>query len=205
MLTQALLATAEQGLNQVLRLDGTALTQLAKMQGKVIEIDCPSPPLCLYLIPGSDGLRLASQWLTEVDCTLTAPAPRLLQLAFAQDKSAVLHTSDVDLSGDGDVMLELADILQNLELDWEYQLSRWLGPVGSHLLGSNLRSSARWTTSSLEQLRHNLADYLGEESRALVGQREAEARFNELDQLKLALDRLDARIERLVGNLGKTT
>ena len=46
-------------------------------------------------------------------------------------------------------------------------------------------------------LRLDLADYLSEESRSLVGQREADARFAELDNLKLALDRLDARIERL--------
>ena len=32
----------------------------------------------------------------------------------------------------------------------------------------------------------------------------AKARFNELDQLKLALDRLDARIQRLTSKVGQT-
>jgi len=204
MLIQALLAAAEQGLRQVLSLDSTALARLVSLQGKVIAIDCPSPPLSLYLLPGIDGLRLASQWQAEADCTLKAPATRLLQLLLSADKTAVLHAADVDLSGDSGVMLDLADILQSLELDWEYQLSRWLGPVGGQLLGSNLRATAQWTNSSLGQLRHNFADYLSEESRTLVGQREAEARFNELDQLKLALDRLDARIERLTSKIGQT-
>ena len=172
MLIQALLAAAEQGLRQVLSLDSTALARLASLQGKVIAIDCPSPPLSLYLLPGNDGMRLASQWQAEADCTLKAPATRLLQLLLSADKTAVLHAEDVDLSGDSGVMLDLAEILQSLELDWEYQLSRWLGPVGSQLLGSNLRATAQWTNSSLEQLRHNLADYLGEESRTLVGQRD---------------------------------
>jgi ubiquinone biosynthesis protein UbiJ len=54
-----------------------------------------------------------------------------------------------------------------------------------------------WGSQALDSLRLNLADYLSEESRSLVGQREADARFAELDNLKLALDRLDARIERL--------
>lgn len=197
MLMQALLAAVEQGLHHALKLDSTALAQLARMQGKVIAIDSLAPSLSLYLLPGSDGLRLASSWNAPADCTLKAPAPRLLQLALAADKTGVLHAADVDLSGDSGVILELADILQNLELDWEYQLSRWLGPVGSQLLGSNLRTTAQWTGSSLQRLRYTLADYLSEESHALVGRREAEARFNELDQLKLSLDRLEARIERL--------
>lgn len=201
MLIQALLAAAEQGLRQVLSLDSTALARLGKMQGKVIAIECASPPLNLFLLPGNDGLRLAAHWQASADCTLKAPASRLLQLALAQDKSAVLHADDVDLSGDSTVMLELADLLQTLELDWEYQLSRWLGPVGGQLLGSNLRSTAQWTSSSLGHLRDNLADYLSEESRTLVGKREAEARFNELDQLKISLDRLEARIQRLTGKV----
>jgi ubiquinone biosynthesis protein UbiJ len=64
-----------------------------------------------------------------------------------------------------------------------------------------LRSSARWTHDSLANLTHNLADYLSEESRTLVGQREAEARFAELDQTKLDLERLEARFERLALSL----
>lgn len=204
MLIQALLATAEQGLRRILSLDSTALARLAKLQGKVIAVECSNPPLNLFLLPGVDGLRLAAQWQTSADCTLRAPATRLLQLLVSQDKTSILHTAEVDLSGDSSVMLELAEILQSLELDWEYQLSRWLGPVASQLISSNLRSTAQWTGSSIEHLRQNLADYLSEESRSLVGQREADARFNELDQLKISLDRLEARIERLAGKVGQT-
>ena len=204
MLIQALLAAAERGIRHTLSLDSTALDRLAKLEGKVIEIDCLSPPLNIYVLPGSDGLRLATHWETPAHCTLRASASRLLQLTLAQDKSSVLHAADVDLSGDSAVLLDLAATLQDLDLDWEYQLSRWLGPVGSQILGSNLRSSARWTNSSLDQLRQNLADYLSEESRALVGEREAQARFDELDQLKLSLDRLDARIAQLAGKVTQT-
>jgi ubiquinone biosynthesis protein UbiJ len=58
-----------------------------------------------------------------------------------------------------------------------------------------------WVRDSADSLRQDLADYLGEESRMLVGQAEAQARFDELDDMKLALDRLEARIERLALNL----
>ncbi|RML29886.1 SCP-2 sterol transfer protein [Pseudomonas savastanoi pv. glycinea] len=47
----------------------------------------------------------------------------------------------------------------------------------------------------------NLSEYLAEESRTLVGKREAEARFSELDRIKLDLERLEARFERLFRSL----
>ncbi|MES2817772.1 MAG: SCP2 sterol-binding domain-containing protein [Pseudomonadota bacterium] len=197
MLTQALLAGVEAGINRVLRLDGTALPRLSRLSGKVIAVDCSAPALQLFILPGAEGLLLATQWEVPADCRLRAPATSLLRLASGTDKSAVLHSPEVELDGDSAVLLELAGILQDLELDWEYELSRWLGPVASQLFGAHLRSRARWTRQTLGSLRLDLADYLSEESRTLVGQREAEVRFAELDALKLALDRLDARIERL--------
>lgn len=204
MLLTGLLAGVELGLNRVLQMDSTALPRLARLDGKLIEIDCQSPEFRLFILPGADGLQLASHW-EGADCTLTAPASSLLRLALARDKTAVLHRPEVALSGDSAVLLELAAILQDLELDWEYEISRWLGPVGSQLLAGHLRSRVSWAGDSLGSLRQTLADYLAEESRSLVGEREAQARFAELDDLKLALDRLDARIDRLARNLNKNS
>lgn len=197
MLLSGLLAGVETGLNRVLTMDSTALPRLEPLAGKVIAVDCLSPAISLFIMPDGEGLMLAAHWEGDVDCRLRAPASSLIRLATSSDKTAVLHSPEVELEGDSAVLLDFAAVLQDLELDWEYEVSRWLGPVGSQLVSSHLRSRVGWTTQTLETLRLNLADYLSEESRTLVGQREANARFTELDDLKLALDRLDARIERL--------
>ncbi|MCY1366386.1 SCP-2 sterol transfer family protein [compost metagenome] len=197
MLIQATLAGVELGLNRVLRMDATALPRLAPLAGRVIAVDCQSPALQLFLLPSADGLRLAAQWEGETDCRLRAPAASLLRLALSRDKTGVLHSPEVELDGDSGLLMELAGILQDLELDWEYEVSRWLGPLATPLLAGHLKLRARWAGHGLDSLRQSLADYLSEESRTLVGRQEAEARFAELDRLKLALDRLEARVERL--------
>lgn len=201
MLRQALLASAEQGLNRVLRLDPTALPRLARLAGRIIEIDCSAPAMQLFVLVEEDGLRLASSWAADADCRLRAPASSLVRLLVSRQKTAVLHEPQVSIDGDSGVLMSLAEVLQDLELDWEYEASRWLGPVGAQLLGTGVRTPSRWLRESGDSLRQDLADYLTEESRALVGQQEAEARFSEIDDLKLALDRLEARIERLAHNL----
>ncbi len=204
MLTQALLAAAETGINRVLRLDATALPRLAHLAGKVIAVECSSPAVKAFVLADGAGLRLASRWEGDIACRLRAPASSLVRLAVSKDKTAVLHSPEVELDGDSAVLLDLAGVLQDLELDWEYEVGRWLGPIGSQLLSSHLKSRARWSSQNLDSLRQNLADYLSEESRTLVGENEAQARFAELDDLKLALDRLDARVERLALTLNST-
>jgi len=201
MLLTGLLASVELGINRVLRLDSTALPRLALLSGRVIAVDCRNPTLRLFILPSDEGLMLAAHWEAEPDCTLRAPASSLLNLALSKDKTAALHSPDVELDGDSGVLLELAKILQDLELDWEYELSRWLGPVATQLLSSHLRSRTRWYRQGFASLGQNLSEYLAEESRTLVGRREAEARFSELDRIKLDLDRLEARLERLSRSL----
>lgn len=201
MLSTALLAGVEAGLNRVLALDATALPRLSALEGRVIAVDCTAPKLRLYLLPGSEGLRVAGHWAAEADCTLRAPASRLLQLAVRRDKTAVLHATDVELDGHSGCLLDLAAILQDLELDWEGALADWLGPLGAVALARPLRSASAWGSDALGSLRLSLADWLAEEARSVVGRNEAEAHFAELDELKLALDRLEARCERLARRL----
>ncbi len=201
MLLVGLLASVEHGLNRVLRLDSTALARLAHLTGKVIAVDCRSPALQLFILPSDEGLLLASQWAAEADCTLRAPAASLVHLALSRNKTAILHSPEVALEGDSAVLMDLAAVLQDLELDWEYELSRWLGPVATQLLGGHLRSRSRWYQQGFASLNQNLAEYLSEESRTLVGQREAQARFRELDKAKIDLERLEARFERLSRSL----
>jgi ubiquinone biosynthesis protein UbiJ len=197
LMTQAVLAALERGLNSLLAMDAVAGRRLACLQGKVIAIDCPTPNFKLFILPAYDGLHLAAHHEAEVDCTLKAPASRLAQLALSQNKTAILHSFDVTLEGDSAALIELSDILQSLELDWEYELSRWIGPVATALLGQFVRKGRGWTDQSHESLRQSLSDWLAEESRTLVGRREGDARFAEIDALRLTVDRLEARIDRL--------
>ncbi|MBD8098298.1 SCP2 sterol-binding domain-containing protein [Pseudomonas fluorescens] len=201
MLLAGLIASVEHGLNRVLRLDSTALARLAHLTGKVIAVDCRSPALQLFILPSDEGLLLATQWAAEADCTLRAPAASLLHLALSRNKTAILHSPEVALEGDSAVLMDLAAVLQDLELDWEYELSRWIGPVATQLLSGHLRSRSRWYQQGFASLNQNLAEYLSEESRTLVGQREAQARFRELDKAKIDLERLEARFERLSRSL----
>ncbi|MEZ2876510.1 SCP2 domain-containing protein [Pseudomonas lundensis] len=201
MLLSGLLASVESGVNRILRLDSTALARMRPLTGKVIAVECASPALHLFILPSDEGLLLAAQWAADADCTLRAPASSLLHLALSKDKTAVLHGPQVDLEGDSHVLMELAAILQDLELDWEFELSRWIGPVATALIAGHVRSRANWYQHGFASLNQNLAEYLSEEARTLVGEREAQARFAELDQLKLDLDRLEARVERLSRSL----
>lgn len=198
MFSQALLASLELSINQLLRLDPVAQQQLAQLAGQVLEVEISTPlQLRCYLVLHSDGLQLANQWLGAVDCRLRAPLAQLALLATARDKTPLLHHPKLDLSGNTGLLMQLAEILQQLDLDWEYLLQQLLGPVPSALLSSSIKRQWRWLQHSQHSLEQSAIDYATEEARFLVGTAEAEVRFNEIDQLTQSLDRLSARVAQL--------
>lgn len=193
MLSQWLLATLDTGINALLKLDPVSQQQLGALAGQVVAIDCREPELRLYLVILHDGIQLARHWETDADCTLSAPAAQLLQLGVAANKVPVLHHPQVSIHGNSALLTTLVEIFQAMDIDWEYQLSEWLGPLPTALLSQRLKQGGRWSRSQLTQGHQLMADFITEEARLLVGQQEAQSRFNELDKLKLQLDQLDAR------------
>ena len=193
MLTQLLLAGADSGINALLRLDPVSQQRLGQLAGQVLAIQAREPDFSLYLIVLPHGLQLARQWEAPADCTLSATTAELWQLLTSSNKAAALHQSGVSIAGNNSLLVELADIVQTMDIDWEFQLQQWLGPLAAGLIGSHLRLRTRWTAANLASLQQRTEDWLAEEARLLVGNNEAESRFAELDQLKLQLDRLEAR------------
>ena len=108
MLSAALLAGAERGLNRVLRLDPTALPRLARLSGRIIEIDCTVPAWRLFVLADGEGLRLAENWGSEPDCRLRTSAASLLRLVTSRNKTAILHGPDVEIEGDSALLMSFA-------------------------------------------------------------------------------------------------
>jgi ubiquinone biosynthesis protein UbiJ len=81
------------------------------------------------------------------------------------------------------VLLDLAGVLQDLELDWEYELA--LARPGRHATARRSPAQPRaLDQQGFASLSQNLAEYLAEESRTLVGSAKPKRAFSELDQIK---------------------
>tara|TARA_Y100000766_G_scaffold208270_1_gene180008 strand:+ start:345 stop:968 length:624 start_codon:yes stop_codon:yes gene_type:complete len=197
MLSGALLRAAERSIAAALARDTVTARRISALAGKRILISSRQPDWQLWLTPASDTINLSTSSDAPADVELHAPASLLARLLVSSDRKAVLQDPDVELLGDSQVLIALQNALADLQLDGEAELARWLGPVAGHAIGSALRRSHQWGRDSRASLRQTLAEYLTEESRQLVGQAEARARAEQLHDLRLQLDRLEARVALL--------
>lgn len=197
MLTRAMLVAVERSLGLALDRDPLTARRLASLQGKTILVQARDPDWQLYLQPGVDGLRLAMDSAADPDCTLSAPSSLLVRLLVSDQRQRLLQDPHLQLSGDSQVLVSLQSALGGLRLDGEAELARWLGPVAAHAVAGMARSGWQWGGEARQTLSLSLAEYLTEESGQLVGNSEARASAEQLYQLRLDLDRLEARVNQL--------
>ena len=197
MLSGALLRAAERSIAAALARDPVTARRIDALAGKRILVSSRQPDWQLWLMPAPGTIKLTTNSDAPADVELHAPASLLARLLVSSDRKAVLQDPDIELLGDSQVLIALQNALADLQLDGEAELARWLGPVAGHAIGSALRRSHQWGRDSRASLRQTLAEYLTEESRQLVGQSEARARAEQLHDLRLQLDRLEARVALL--------
>ena len=202
-LLQAFCIPAEAAINHVLRYDPVALRQLGRSQGRLLAIVIDGAiPVRVRVLDNGISLSAGNNYEetsaeASADATLSGSLSDFLALARADDKANTLINSAIDMDGDSEFAFGLTRVAQQLDIDWEAVIEPATGSLLAHQLGKGLRGLLKWGKSTAATYRVAVKDYLEDEAQ-LVTPKPLIAQFaDDVDDLKLATDRLAARIERL--------
>lgn len=195
MLSASLLSFAEQSLNRLLAQDPVTLDRLGELGGRVIAIQASAPTFELYLLPHSEGIDLLSHYGGEADVSLCGSAIQLARLPIAGNE--VLFGKGVEIHGDSALAHRLQTVLADTRIDWEAWLGNLLGDAAGHEAARFLKALGGYSRDAAHSLLLNSKEYLQEEAQLLPTRVEIELFLDEADELREAVDRLEARINRL--------
>ncbi|MTI15490.1 ubiquinone biosynthesis accessory factor UbiJ [Sansalvadorimonas verongulae] len=176
--------------------DAVTARNLRALDGKILQVQVSAPALNLFVRFGEKPALLGS-YEQEPDCLVSGPAVSLARLALTDDPMASLQQNNMTLSGDSSLLEAASVIVREADIDWEGLLSQYTGGVVAHLVGSVFRQGRNTVKDSCDTLLANLPEILQEELRLLPPSGQTEAFREDLDELHLATDRLQARVERL--------
>lgn len=188
-------SVVEAALNQVLRLDPAGSEALLAQLEQPVSIALEPPGLVLSVF--AHGERIGVTTEAVEDPALTLRGSPLAFAALLGGEQGVLRDGRLQVAGDVSRAQQLQKAAMALDLDWEAELAVHIGDVPAHFVGQRVREALRWTRQAQASLTANLEEYLQEESQALPARLEAEAQFEDIDTLRLAADRLNARIDAL--------
>jgi ubiquinone biosynthesis protein UbiJ len=103
----------------------------------------------------------------------------------------------VEVSGDATVGQRFAESFKALDLDWEEPLAKTFGDVAGHHMAKFVRSAAAFGMRASDSFSHSLSEYLTEETGWVLGRNELNDFYDQVDELREDVDRLEARVKRL--------
>ena len=176
--------------------DAVTARNLQALDGQVLQINVTTPATTLFVRFGEKPAFLGT-CEQKADCELSGSAGSLVRLAVADDPMAFLHQNDISLSGDNSLLMAASAIVREADIDWEQMLAQYTGGVVAHLVGSVFRQGQSTIKDIHKTFVTNLPEFLQEELRVLPPSGQTEAFREDLDELRLATDRLQARVQRL--------
>ena len=204
MLLIAINASLEAAFNAWLQLEasthGQALNRLQALQGKLIRLHITNPDMQFDILPTTERIRVSTDYAAEPDVTITGSALGFIRLAAAEDSGKAMLAQGVTIAGDTGLGMQFSQILREVNIDWEELASRAVGDVMAHQLGQIARQSKGWLDDTAHAMRLNTQEYLQEEARLVPAEAELKAYLDAVDDLRMDVDRLEARLKKLEAN-----
>jgi ubiquinone biosynthesis protein UbiJ len=187
----------QKALNYYLALDPESKQRMHLLQGKVVTIDLLGLGVTLQLVFANDQVKLSMNDFVFADTHIKGTPLSLLRLALAEGDRKQFFSDDVSIEGDLDLGQAIIDLFDQLEIDWEEYLSRFTGDVSAHQVGRWVRELKQMSERTRTVLLQNVNEYVHEEVDLFPANEAIKDFFTDVDDLRMDVDRMAARIEQL--------
>ena len=194
---ESVLRPAAKLLNKNIQASTPARELCGKLSARVVAVRVRDTALSMYFTIGDDTVDLTTASDSEPDVVLTGSLLTLARMA-GQSGEGAIRAGSLDLTGDAETAQAFQRLLAFASPDIEEELSGVVGDVAAHRLGEIARGIGRWGRGVRLTMRDNIREYLQEESRSLPSRYEVERFAKDVDVLRDDVDRLAARVEKLV-------
>lgn len=187
-------------INSILLLDTMSKERLERLVGKVVTIELEPLNMVFQLSFSPTGVFIKPNHNLPTNTTISGTPLSLLSLALASEKKR-FFAEDLKIVGDAELGQQVVALFDELSIDWEEYLSKWTGDTTAHYFGLIVRNANNWLKDVEDSFTQDLNEFVHEEINLFPPSAALEDFFNEVDQLRLATDRIEARIKAFLSTL----
>ncbi|UVW29177.1 sterol-binding protein [Massilia sp. H6] len=184
-------------INHLLAQEAWARDALAIHAGKQACIDTGA--LQLRLRVARDGMLEAGNGKVPANVTIRVKLADLPLIAQHRERAF----SYVKIEGDAEFANTLSALSKGLRWDAEYDLERFVGPLGARRLVEGTRGAVNGVLGTGRRLAENLAEFLLEERQVLVRPAQVDALAADVVRLRDDVERCAKRIAKLEARLAQ--
>ena len=183
-------------INHVLEREEWALRDLSNHQGRVIELILPIGSM-QWQIQDNSFIALLSEVHPHPDLVLEVDANSFLALSAPQGTIKDRAMRAVKITGDAQLAQLIAKLSNQLRWEYEEDLAKMIGDAPAHFVCKQAKRFAQATEKAILDLQGNMVEYLSEEKKVLLHQREFVSHKMQIQAVRDAVERLEKRISFL--------
>jgi len=191
----------ESSINGLLALDEYSRENAAPLSGKLIKIEITDLNVAFYLSISNRQQVMVLSYGEDADVEIRATSVNLAKMSMMEDANRMVLNQDVLIHGDVGTVSQVQAFIASIHIDWEEHLSRLTGDMIAHKIGSSFRAGAAWLRQSAKSFAQDMSEYARYEAEWLPDQEEGEEFAAQVNQIRNDVDRLEARVKRLVHKL----
>mgnify|MGYP001412914332 CR=1 FL=1 len=199
-LSTSILWPAEKFINHLIQNDSHVEKQFSNLAGKSLAINTSSPSMRLIVQFDCREICLIEadedQLEAQADLEVSGDCDQLLKILSNRGEGTSFNPK-INLAGDAIFAQELQEALSTIDIDWPRALAPWLGHIAANEIAKNGREAIAWGNQFRESFNRSLHDFMKEETELFPSIRTLDRFKHDLDSLKLRVDRVMARVQRL--------
>lgn len=187
-----MLRPAEAALNRGIEASLTARAALGRVAGRKLVVEMLDTRLAITMTALENRVLLNGAPSEKCDARIKGTLFALLSMLLGHEGEK--KVGRVVIEGDAEVAQQFRDLLKLAAPDLEEEMARRFGDVAAHQIGRVSRTAVDWGRKAVTRFGENLSEYLQEENRTVATRTEIEEFATEVDELREAADRLQARV-----------
>jgi len=198
MLKTTFTSALKTSLNALLQLDPASAERLRKLENTVVTIEILPFHFLVQLLIREDGVYVQDEAILEPDVTIRGTPLQMTALALNQDQKQKFFAEDITIEGNAELAQDVLHLFNHLHIDWEELLSNIVGDAPAYHAGQLARRASRWLRGVEQSFTENVSEYVHEEAQWFPTREALQDFFNDIDTIRMDVDRLEARMNRWI-------
>lgn len=192
-------------INAYLSLDPESKNRLKSLAGQVVTLELKPFGFVFQIIFHESKLELLPGEEQEAATRISGTPIQLAAVSIFKNERHRFFADDVSMSGSAEIGHEVIALFDGMQIDWEEYFAQIFGDEAAHHTGKLLRRGKRWLQHLDKTFSANVNEFVHEEMEWLPTREILNDFFAEIDDFRMDVDRLSAKINQLQQKTNRET
>lgn len=200
----SIITAITKAVNAYIKLDPESSIRLKKLHGKLICIELLPFEYVFYCAFLESGVNITTTSTLNPDATIKGTPWQMLNVMVNKKDRQHFFAKDIEIAGDVEIANQVIRLFDDLQIDIEDELSQYIGDTPAYHINNFIKNTQNWFRSTLQSFTNDVNEYTHEEANWFPPSEAVSDFFNEIDELRMDVDRISQRFEKVKDKIDKT-